>query len=294
MNIESTIRDTFADKRVILRRLSLDLGAEKVTTPHYGLFLPDMEWECIPNAVKKGYHPHTVDDVVALAKAATAAFDGDSQIRCHWRDGHYVEVSPSRDYRARIYGTEDNVFPRMYVRAGYDGMAFSASLGWYRDACSNLSMLQSTGHCTTRKLRHTESLTERIEELIVEFRAVANKWDDTVNTIREMENTQVNLADFIRTVYPQSEDAAPRGVTLHQKRVEAIFSRILNERSKTNRPALTDTNNVLVSGWEAYNGVQGYIQHQSRRKNDNPWDRAILSFSNKDVRRAEEIVLAAA
>ena len=285
--IETVIRDTFATKTVTKHKLTLDLGGEKIDTPHYGLFLPDEDWHCIDNAVKEGYTPHTIEDVVAMGNAAAEAFDGDCRVRAHWRDGHYVEITPSDDYRRSIYGTRDNVFPRMYCHAGYDGSAFTGSLGWYRDACRNLSMLRGTGRSATRKLRHTASLSARIEEMIEDFRALAEQWDATVERIEKMESRSVNLADFVRAVYPMGEST--RAQANAERRVEAIFERVLRERELTGRAAITNAGNVIVSAWEAYNGVQGYVQHEARRRNSSEWDRALKSFSDASVRKAEEL-----
>ncbi len=301
VDVEAKIRESFSDKTVSMQGLchyrQHPLGdkvmspPEFIDTPHYGLFLPDRNWASLPTAFKKGYTPHTIEDVVALAKSGMSAFDGDSEIKCHWRDGHYIEVAPSQEYRRQVYGTSDNVFPRMYIRAGYDGKAFSASLGWYRDACQNLSMLQSAGHTTTRKLRHTGSLLVRIDSLVEDFRLVASQWNDTVNTIQEMESRQVNFADFLRAVYPPKDNPSKNGETIANNRIETILTRLLRENASTGRPQIVDANNAMITGWQAYNAVQSYVLHNTRRKNNDLFDRAILSFSDSTVKRAEELAL---
>ena len=116
-------------------------GPDGLKTPLYGLFRSDtMEYDGKP--CSKNYVAHQSDDVLALVESAGEAFDGVADVQCHFRDGHYVSIAPSRDQRRAIYGTADNIFPRFIVNAGYDGRAFTAIMGFYRDACSNLAMMR--------------------------------------------------------------------------------------------------------------------------------------------------------
>jgi hypothetical protein len=103
-------------------------GPDGLRTPHYGLFRSDNA-ACVGVAVRKGYEPHTTDDVCALVEAATSAFPGEARAVCSFIDGHYVAVEPSADYRRSIFGTADNIWPRLWIRAGYDGRAFKAQHG---------------------------------------------------------------------------------------------------------------------------------------------------------------------
>lgn len=118
-------------------------GPDGLTTPHYGLFRSD-DARCVGVAVRKGYEPHTTDDVCALVEAASTAFDSQCKVNCYFADGHFVTVAPGDEYRRNIFGTKDNIWPRMIIRAGYDGRAFRADCGFYRDACRNLAMIRSS------------------------------------------------------------------------------------------------------------------------------------------------------
>lgn len=266
---------------------------EGLRTPHYGLFRSD-SGESVGVAVKRGYEPHTVDDVSALAEAAGASFEGSEPVvRCCWRDGvHHVSVAPSDEYRQSIFGSADNVFPRLIIRAGYDGRAFRASLGLYRDACRNLMMLRSDGQRIDANIRHTHHLRSEIQYLETTFSRLAAGWEGVVETARALDAKSVDLADFLRRVYPLPEAASRRTQGSHERRVSAIVHRIMRERQITGRGGLAGVWDS-VTAWEAVNGVQGYVQHdQLRRGRPSATERAILALDDSAVSRATELALA--
>jgi hypothetical protein len=65
-------------------------------TEWYGLFRSD---NCNPvgtGSVTSRYTPHQTDDVIALVEAAQEAFEGEVSVKCHFRDGHFVAVEPTK------------------------------------------------------------------------------------------------------------------------------------------------------------------------------------------------------
>ena len=86
-------------------------GPDGMSTPLYGLFRSDTSSLVSSRSVTSRYVPHTTDDVVALSEAADTAFDGDIDVRCHFRNGHYVDVKPNRADRLAVYGTQDKSGP---------------------------------------------------------------------------------------------------------------------------------------------------------------------------------------
>ena len=192
-------------------------GPENLKTPHYGLFRSD-NGASVGVACRKGYEPHTVDDVCALVEAAASAFDGDAKARCLFHDGHYVTVEPSAEYRRSIFGTADNIWPRLIIRAGYDGRAFRAQLGFYRDACRNLAMIRSdrpgrrgqhsAHHATTRQAGATTPDVRRIGG-----RLGWRGGNSTADGIAASEPGRFSRAKSIRwrTMPPNGRDAVPSG-----------------------------------------------------------------------------------
>lgn len=266
-------------------------GPEGLRTPHYGLFRDDTG-DCVGVACKRGYEPHTVDDVSALAEAAESAFDGSAVVKCLFRDGHYVTVAPSAEHRRSIFGTRDNIFPRLIVRAGYDGRAFRAELGFFRDACRNLAIVRPAGATVSSCIKHTHHLRERIADLRQTFARLARGWDGVADTARRLDATQTDLAEFIRSVYPIADDATRRTRDAFHRRTDKIVRRIMRERIETGR----DTSAIgRVSLWEALNGIQGYVQHDhNRHGRPDEITRAIIALDDIAVQRATELALSLA
>lgn len=268
-------------------------GPDGLRTSWYGLFRSDSGAAVGPGSVTARYEPHTLEDVTALADAASAAFGGAADVRCHFADGHYVVVQPSREERLAVFGT-DTVWPRFVVSAPYGGGgSFRASLGLYRDACRNLAILRRVSG-TTATIRHTRGLRDRMEDLVQMFGTLRARWGGVADTIRAMEATRVDLPAFLDSVYGEPGNT-PRARALHRRRTAAIVSRVIRERAATGRPALAmEGGSAWVSAWEAYNGVQGFTQHDQRRHGSpSPLERALDALASADVARAEELALSA-
>ncbi len=275
-------------------------GPENLPTDQYGLFRSDTGYIKGVKSISSRYVPHSTDDVCALVEAAAGAFDGEIECKTHWREGHYVSVAPTRAERVSIYGTADNIFPRIVIRAGYDGQAFTGTMGYFRDACQNLAMMRRVaGTCV--KIRHTSGLRAAMDELIETFGQLQEGWEHLVDIARELESREVRMVEFLDQIYGRPTDeqltlAATgqrvRAVTTHQNRTEAIWNRLNRERVRTGRPQLTDT----VSAWEAYNAIQGYTQHDASRREGfkGEFDRILRASNDSAVRDAEKLVLALA
>lgn len=266
-------------------------GPDGMRTPWYGLFRSD-NTEVVGKAVTARYLPHQTDDVLALVEAASAAFDGVADVKCHFMDGHYVAIQPTREHRKAVYGTADNVFPRVIINAGYDGKSFRGSMGYYRDLCANLAIMRMVKG-TTVSIRHTSGLRPKLNELIQTFSVLKESWSTLSAVIDNLESRRVNMVQFLNAVYGEPEATSGRAVTMHKNRTEAIFRRLHSERLRSGRPEIqTDW---MVSGWEAFNAVQGFVQHESRRHGKvSEMDRIVMAANDASVQRAEEIVMAMA
>lgn len=267
-------------------------GPDNLKTDWYGLFRSDSGETVGNGSVTDRYTPHQTDDVLALVEAAAAAFDGEIDVQCHFREGHYVSVEPTKENRISIFGTADNIFPRIVIRAGYDGKAFNAAMGYYRDLCMNMHIMRQVNG-TSVSIRHTSGLRSKMDELIQTFGVLKESWGTLASVIGELESRTVRMADFLNTVYGEPDESSKRAVTVHRHRTEDIFRRLQNERFRSGRPLFDEE--YTVSVWEAFNVVQGYVQHDATRKsttNANTFlSRAILSMNDPAVKRAEEYAL---
>lgn len=132
------------------------------------------------------------------------------------------------------------------------------------------------------------NLRDEMTSLIDTFSIIAARWDDMAIAIQEMQQRQVRLNEFLVGMYGEPNENSRRAVTMHRNRTEAIMRRVIRERMQTGRPDLG--RDYIVSGWEAFNAVQGYVQHDSRR-HGNPSDieRAVMALNNTDVAKAERL-----
>jgi hypothetical protein len=283
-----TVRDRF---NFSIEKFPLG-GPDGLRTPWYGLFRSDTNEVVGGGSVTAKYVPHTTDDVLALCEAASTVFEGVGEVNCYFRDGHYVFVQPSVEQRKEVFGTADNVWPRLMISAGYDGKAFKASIGYYRDLCRNMHIIRAARE-TTVSIRHTCHLRSRMDELIGNFQTLQGSWKNVGIMIDRMENNRVSMVNFLDALYGKPDEASKRSMTEHRNRTEAIFRRLQNEVSRTGRDPIGS--DFTVSGWMAFNAVQGYIQHEKtlkgRNKNAEGFN-ILRSLSDTVVQRAEELALA--
>lgn len=263
---------------------------QDIPTGKYALVRNDAVREIVGSDVTDRYTPHTTEDVLALTDAASRAFEGDVDLKCYWNKGHYVSIAPTRDYRRSVFGSEDNIFPRVLISAGYDGKAFQAAIGYYRDLCSNMAMLRMVNG-TNVKIKHTHSLRGKIDDLIVQMQGLREGWNNLSDTIMSMQNREVNLTEFLKELYGEPESGSTRSETIYRNRAESIYTRVWRERRESGRERLGAT--PIVSAWEAFNGVQGYTQHdKSRNGKPQSFQRMLTALDDKDVTRASELALA--
>lgn len=263
-------------------------GPDNMKTDHYGLFRSD-NLACVGNTVSSRYTPHNSDDVIAIAEAASGLFDGDIKVQCEWRRGHYVNIMPSDDHRRSVAGTKDTILPRVIIRAGFDGKAFQAQFGLFRDMCSNLAMLRNVEN-TTVHIRHNSNLRDHMDATINDLKGLENGWESMVAYINHMSTVSVDPNEFIDRIFPANPNMKPgKETTIYNNRINAIKSRIRIEHFHLTQQQLMS--NDKISGWMAYNGIQGYIQHDaSRSKKASDWDRIIMASDDRYVKTAEKII----
>lgn len=262
-------------------------GPEGMRTPFYGLFRSDNS-ESIGKSVSKIYVPHQSEDVVTLVEAVSEAFESSVDLKCYFKEGHYVTIQPTKEQRKLIFG-QDAVWPRVIISAGYDGQAFKATMGYYRDICRNMARIRGV-RTTEVSIRHTSGLRGHMDELIRDFQALKDSWNDLSDVMDQMAAKKVNMVEFLDAIYgtPSKEG---RETTMHTNRTEAIFRRLTQEHQQLGLGAISGT--FEVPAWLAYNSVQGYTQHDSisRKSHSSEMDRILKAMSDSNVLRAESLAL---
>ena len=267
-------------------------GPDNLQTGYYGLFRSDTGEVVRSSSVSRVYQPHTSADVLALAEAALTTFPGSSgDFSVDFNAGHCLSFAPGSNHRAAIFGTRDNIWPRINIRALYDGKAFHASLGLFRDACSNLAEVTQVQGCNV-KIRHDGSLRGKMDRLISQFRGLADGWTNLQEWAHGLEGRRLSLRDFVGELYGQPPtDATERTRASWDDRAMKILNRVRRERYETGRPNPDLDEDWMVSGWEAWNSITGYHIHDARR-NGNPGHlrRAFLASEEPVVQRAERLL----
>lgn len=294
MNVEATLTSAFKFD-VIKGALT---GPDGVKTDHYGLFKVPHDggdWKSIGRAVKKNYHPHTVvDDIAPMVQSACDAFGGECNLTTYWNgSAHCVTVAPpANEFGRQLFGTDDRIFPRMILKAGYDGKCFHAWLGMYRFVCHNLSIVKQTGYGVEARIRHGSSMRNRLSDVRFAFDKLVSEWDNVYTTAQDMERRVLTVDSFLADVFPMESKLSARGEAAYADRARKIISRILRERQQIKGSM---GNIEKATAWELYNGVQGYVQHDLPRRGAEKASkvgRAILGLTDKSVARALELALA--
>lgn len=275
-------------------------GPDNMPTDQYGLFRSDTGYIDGVKSISGRYVPHTTDDVCSLVEAASEMFNGEIECKTHWNRGHYVSISPTQDQRRSIYGSRDNIFPRVVIRGGFDGKGFQGTMGYWRDACSNLAMMRQVSGVSV-SVRHTSGLRSRMDELVETFSQLSTGWENTVDAAHRMQERSVNFSAFVREVYAdrlptaeqilRSESEKVLAVTRFETMLKKMTERVSREQYRTGR----ERNIHTISAWEAFNAVQGYVQHdaQTRSGFGSEFARILRAASDSHVHKAEALALAA-
>lgn len=268
-------------------------GPDNMPTPHFGLFRSDNS-QCVGSAVRAGYTPHTTDDVCAVVESVEHVF-GDCSPVVKFRDGHYVYLGPTKSERRVIAGLSDarypdGIFPRFQLKAGFDGKAFSVSLGYFRDICSNLAMMRQVKG-TVSVIRHTSGLRDKMDILIEQLSGLREGWLTLGQYCDNMSQIRISMDEFVQKVMGDIPEKEGSARTRWENRVASIFNRVVRERQKMGLELPSKANGFGVTLWEAFNAVQGYCQHdKSRRGEVDLVDRIIQVEADPFFSKAESFV----
>jgi len=266
--VRATIDETFT-REVIKVPLA---GPDNMPSPHYGLCFDDAEGrdDWMSPTVKKGYIPHTKEDVSMLAETVAAGLDlglEDVQISCFFKPhrGHRVAVQPTKSYRKALCSNElDTMWPKFIINANYGG-SFTAQCGMYRDACSNMQMMRRVEH-TTVHLRHVGNFRENFDDTVQQWRSLATRFDSIMEVANNLKETKVRAADFYSALYPAPSEADTVAKhNRHKTKLESMMARLLKERDQLLEPS---NDVVRCNLWELVNSVTGWVQHDKRKTKD--------------------------
>lgn len=265
-------------------------GPDGQQTPFYTMFRSDNGLQ-IGGACKETFVPHTVDDVAVLTETAAAKFGGDVRLSTWWNGhGHEVIVAPrDTSFKGHVGDVKDIVWPRLHVRALYNGTAYMASLGLWRHSCDNLMMPKLVKGCST-KIYHSTNLRTRIDELNGEFQKLAGTWEASLATMNRMADVEVNMSEFIGKVFGVSVKPDGSQTTSGARRQEAILGRLTKDRTTLDR----DVNSPRVTLWEAVNAVQSYVQHVVTRRaysDSDLTERSFVALGDGRVDRTYEVAM---
>jgi len=276
-------------------------------TAYFGLFRTDNNEQVSSKTVTDRYVPHTTEDIKKITVDCIGAFEEQgidehlSGVRAWFNKGHYVCIAPPRGVRKRVH-VRDAIYPRVNIYAPLGGQgSVLINCGWWREKCGNLAQPVCVEGIKLN-FRHTSSLEHNIESL--DKTILLDSWSKLRVKVREMERNSVKFNDAMDIIF--SEPRTSRNKTRHTNRIEAIAKRIMNEREYHTQTGKLEGLN-FISGWELYNGVQGYYQHDApmrsaiTRSGDEQlhelvdgtsWIRMLKTKANKHVIAAEELALA--
>lgn len=265
-------------------------GPDNMPTPHCGLFRSDLSGSdaCIGNAVSPKYVPHQTRHVAGVVEAARQIFDGELSIDCYWNEGHFLVIQPTRRSVLEI-AKGDKVIPRLTIHAGYDGKGFKASAGFFRFVCTNLARLQSVAG-TSRTIRHTLSFEDKFDNLLRDFSVLDASWQTTVEKINRMNANRIKVADFMFSLFGDVQSKDGRAKTVAINTIEKILGRLVRESEKLG--IVIDASGAGdASGWMLWNAVQGYLQHDSTRKESDATLKGYQTFDDALLAQAESLAL---
>tara|TARA_R110002167_G_scaffold9520_1_gene43378 strand:+ start:274 stop:1188 length:915 start_codon:yes stop_codon:yes gene_type:complete len=266
-------------------------------TPLYGLTRSDTGEIVEGTASKtKQYIPHTTEDIVALAEAASECFDGDIVCDAHFRSGHFIALRPTNTDRREVYNSYDPIWPSIVISAGFDGKAVIARCGYWRDNCLNLAMMSQIAGTKT-SIRHNGNMRIHMDSLLLQFKELKSSWDNVYDAAMSMQQKTVKIDDFFNKIFtpPTAEELKQakkdRKTKNWDNRNTIMKKRIEGERNKMLGTSAAIGDSATV--WELYNAVQGYFQHDSRKKVGfkSEFDGIIRSANQAEVKSAEKLAL---
>ncbi len=263
-------------------------NGEYIKPRFHGLFLVDSDGiptaEVGDSSVSPKYVPHSRDDIEILLEAARQAFRGNLRVHCSWNDAHILVVKPTQETFLELY-SQERISPRLSIFAGFAGRSINASLGLYNTLCDNMALM-STVHAVNASIRHTLSMRDRLAELVRQFETIQGSWADTQVRIKQLNEKTVNTAQILKEIFGDIPEKG-KGRTQLENRIEKIVTRLNNESMRVGRDLGSET-----TGWRLFNALQGAFQHDFTRAQNDPILRALDTWGDSTLEKAERVILA--
>lgn len=288
-DVRDVIFSTFTNEVKVLDLAKFNNGIG----PNFkGLFLVDADGIPVSpvgeSSVSSKYRPHTRNHLVSIFEACRIAFGSELNVDCFWRDGHILVIQPTREAAVSVYGA-DKIVPKLKIFGGYAGKGFKASFGFYRYICSNMALLQLV-HQVSATIRHTLTLETKIDDLVSQFETVKASWAETQEQIKKMQERKLVVHEVLGKLFPVDSDG--REKTQRVNKVKKIVDRCLDEHQKLGLQIEQRDGDFVANGWMLWNAVQGFLQHNATRQENELTIKGLNTWESSELRKAEELILA--
>lgn len=235
------------------------------------------------SSVSHKYVPHTLQHMQNVVEATRHVFSGELSVQAYWREGHLITVKPTRESAVQI-SSGDVIVPMLSLFGGYAGKPISAKFGWYRAICKNYAIFQ-TVYSSSATIRHTLAMSDKLDALIEKFGEIKESWNETIQTAQRMRQSQFETREILAKFL--GEKNTQKGETQLENRIQKILERLISEKQKLGLPL-----NSSTDGWLLFNAVQGAMQHNFARKEDNSVFKGLDTWEDANLKKLEELILA--
>lgn len=235
----------------------------------------------------ENYFFQTIEDAIdqaVTAYRAIRAMGGEKiEMRFSFDKGYYVNFSTKLDTQARkLAFANDTIIPSYGFCFPYDSVSSGEGLG-NRIICSNLITTKTVANFSFA-VRHTKNMGEKMIDIENGIAAIAQNWSKFIDYCDTMGRKKIDPRAFYASLYGSKPESG-RGLTVWQKRYEKIDQRLQSEAYKL---GISPDN-----GWMVFNSIQGYLQHDTTRKNEDFLVRAQQANGSPILAKAESLILGA-
>lgn len=254
--------------------------------------------EIIGAPVTDAYYLHTKEDFIRLVFAGMQGIN-DPEAKAHfaWVNNSIMSaVIRPTSIDPHLPVTHDTLMKRLNITAGFGGLgAIKGMAGLFRPLCLNLDVF-ATVLASQQVIKHTANMTNRMDDLVMQFNSISKTWEYMGEQVQQMYNRKVNLGEYFDAVWKvdRTED---RNFTRADTRNRDLVHRL--KRETKHYFSYSDPHQVEYNAWNAYQAVQGHIQHGGvdTMPSNTPEERnalmqsAVGRFNDPRIIRAQKLAL---